>query len=128
MIIFRTKLLPMVFKRHADTFFILVFSLIPLALHFPYRVNIFLSWEGAYRLYLGQVPYRDFGLPLGFGYWIVPAVFFKLFGPYLISLIKAQVFLNIVAGLSFRSILKKLQVSEGIRIAAVLTFCLSYIL
>ncbi len=114
--------------QYADVIFIFVFSLIPLFLHFPYRVNIFLSWEGAYRLYLGQVPYRDFGLPMGFGYWVVPAIFFKLFGPYFITLIKAQVVLNIIAGLSFRGILKKFNVVSGIRIAGVLTFCLSYIL
>jgi hypothetical protein len=118
----------MVFKRHADTFFILVFSLIPLALHFPYRVNIFLSWEGAYRLYLGQHPYRDFGLPMGFGYWLLPALFFKIFGPNMLSLVKAQVILNICGGLAFRGILKRLDVSPGVRLAAVLTFCLSYIL
>lgn len=95
---------------------------------FPYRVNIFLSWEGAYRLYLGQVPYRDFGLPMGFGYWVVPAIFFKVFGPYLISLIKAQVFLNFICCLSFRGILKKLKLSDGVRIAVMIIFCLSYIL
>ncbi|MGI8950695.1 MAG: hypothetical protein ACR2FN_03815 [Chitinophagaceae bacterium] len=114
--------------KTTDIFLIIIFSVVPLFLNFPYRVNIFLSWEGAYRLYLGEIPYNDFGLPLGFGYWIVPAIFFKIFGPYLISLIKAQVFLNVFVGLSFRSILKKFQISGSIRIAAVLAFCLSYIL
>lgn len=114
--------------RNADIVLIILFSIVPLFLTFPYRVNIFLSWEGAYRLYLGEVPYKDFGLPMGFGYWIVPAIFFKIFGPYLITLVKAQVFLNIAAGLSFRSIFKKLQLPDAIRIAAVLTFCLSYIM
>src|SRR5690349_11457840 len=88
--------------NYFDIILILIFSAVPLFLHFPYRINIFLSWEGAYRLYLGEVPYKDFGLPMGFGYWIVPAIFFKIFGPYLFTLIKAQFFLNIVAGLSFR--------------------------
>lgn len=114
--------------QYIDALLIILFAIIPLFLHFPYRVNIFLSWEGAYRLYLGQVPYKDFGMPLGFGYWLVPALFFKIFGPYLFSLIKAQVFLNIVAGFSFRGILQKLKVNNGIRIAAVLVFCLSYIM
>ncbi len=84
--------------NYFDLILILIFSAVPLFLHFPYRINIFLSWEGAYRLYLGEVPYKDFGLPMGFGYWIVPAIFFKIFGPYLFTLIKAQYFLNIVAG------------------------------
>jgi hypothetical protein len=56
----------------------------------------------------------------------VPAVFFKILGPKLITLIKAQVFINIVAGLSFRSILSSLQVNKGIRLASVLLFCISY--
>ncbi|MGN6618064.1 MAG: hypothetical protein ACTHJ5_12905 [Ilyomonas sp.] len=113
--------------NYFDIILILIFSAVPLFLHFPYRINIFLSWEGAYRLYLGEVPYKDFGLPMGFGYWIVPAIFFKIFGPYLFTLIKAQFFLNIVAGLSFRGILKKLKVDTGIRVASVAVFCISYI-
>lgn len=99
---------------------------IPLWISFPYRVNIFLSWEGAYRLSLGQMPYRDFGMPTGFVFWVIPALFFKLFGPYLITLIKAQVFINVISGLSFRSILTTLGVHPGIRLASVLLFCISY--
>jgi hypothetical protein len=99
---------------------------VPLFIHFPYRVNIFLSWEGAYRMSRGQLPFRDFGTPLGGMYWVVPALFFKLLGPKLITLVKAQVFLNIVAGLSFRSILSSLSVDKGVRAASVLLFCLSY--
>jgi hypothetical protein len=114
--------------RNADLFIIILFCFVPLFLSFPYRVNIFLSWEGAYRLYMGQVPYKDFGLPMGFTYWIVPALFFKVFGPYLITLVKAQVLLNLVCCLSFRGILQKLRLADGIRISVILVFCLSYIL
>ena len=99
---------------------------VPLFATFPYRVNIFLSWEGAYRMSEGQMPYRDFGMPLGYGYWIVPALFFKLFGPQMISLVKAQVFLNIVGGLSFRYILQQMRVSPGVRLLSVIVFVLSY--
>ncbi|MCL6524181.1 MAG: hypothetical protein K6T34_05910 [Thermoflavifilum sp.] len=102
------------------------FAVIPLFVSLPYRVNIFLSWEGAYRLFLGQVPYKDFGLPMGFGYWIIPALFFKLFGPYLITLIKAQVFINIISGLAFRSILISLSVDPTIRLLSVLLYVVSY--
>ncbi len=116
------------FLRNADIFLVILFSIVPLFMQFPYRVNIFLSWEGAYRLYLGQVPYKDFGIPLGFAYWLVPALFFKIFGPYLISLVKAQVILNIAGGIAFRATLKKFNIPLAIRIASVLTFCLSYIL
>ncbi|MBS1745554.1 MAG: hypothetical protein JST21_05245 [Bacteroidetes bacterium] len=113
---------------NADILILIVFCSIPLFLSFPYRVNIFLSWEGAYRLYLGQVPYKDFGLPMGLTYWVVPAIFFKIFGPYMLSLIKAQVLMNLICGLSFRGILKKIKIADGIRIAVMIIFCLSYIL
>lgn len=101
-------------------------ALFPLFVPLPYRVNIFLSWEGAYRISQGQVPYRDFGLPLGYGFWIVPSLFFKIFGPKLITLVKAQVFMNVLAGLAFRSVLKSLDVKPVIRILSVLLFVLSY--
>jgi hypothetical protein len=110
----------------AEIIVIVGFSLFPLFFQYPYRVNIFLSWEGAYRLYLGQVPYKDFGLPMGFAYWVIPAVFFKIFGPYMFSLVKAQVFINLVAGFSFRSLLKQFDLLSGQRFLSVLLFCLSY--
>jgi hypothetical protein len=105
---------------------IVILALAPVFGNFPYRFNIFLSYEGAYRLYTGQMPYRDFGMPVGYMFWVIPTLFFKLFGPYMVSLVKAQVFINIIAGLSFRSILKSLGVPEGIRFIAVLLFVLSY--
>ncbi len=111
----------------AEVILIVVLALFPLLGNmFPYRLNIFLSYEGAYRLYQGHIPYKDFGIPLGYMYWVIPAFFFKIFGPYMMSLVKAQVFINIVAGLSFRAIFKHLSVRPGIRFLAVLLFCISY--
>src|SRR5580698_972447 len=110
----------------AEVLIIVLLACIPLFIHFPYRVNIFLSWEGAYRISKGQLPFRDFGIPLGGMYWVIPALFFKLLGPKLITLVKAQVFINIFSGLAFRSILKSLSVNEGIRFASVILFCISY--
>lgn len=109
-----------------ESIIIIVLALVPLFVTFPYRVNIFLSWEGAYRLSSGQIPYKDFGTPLGYGYWIIPAIFFKIFGPELITLVKAQVFINIIAGFAFRSILKSLDLPKGARLLSVLVFVLSY--
>ncbi|WP_017732434.1 hypothetical protein [Nafulsella turpanensis] len=105
---------------------IIGFSLLPVFFNLPYRVNIFLSWEGAYRLYLGQIPFRDFGMPLGYGYFVVPALFFKLFGPYLFSLVYAQAFLNILTLLSLRSILHTLGVKPANVLLAILVMCLTF--
>jgi hypothetical protein len=93
----------------------------------PYRLNIFLSWEGAYRLYLGQVPFRDFSLPMGYGYWVIPAMFFKVFGPYMYTLIISQVFINLISILSIRSILKMLNVKPVIILFTVVVFCFAYV-
>lgn len=105
----------------------LCFCFVPLFFNNPYRINIFLSWEGAYRMYLGQMPFRDFSMPLGYGYWVIPALFFKIFGPYFFSLIKAQVFINVISVLAFRSILKVLEVRPVIILLSVLVYCFSYI-
>jgi hypothetical protein len=118
--------MPRYLISRAEVLIILLLACVPLFIHLPYRVNIFLSWEGAYRMSRGQLPFRDFGTPLGGMYWVIPAIFFKLFGPELITLVKAQVFINIIAGLAFRSILKSLSVNKGIRLASVILFCLSY--
>ncbi|MBN8876972.1 MAG: hypothetical protein J0I32_05455 [Sphingobacteriales bacterium] len=105
---------------------ILLLACVPLFVTFPYRVNIFLSWEGAYRISQGELPFRDFGLPMGGMYWAIPGIFFKLFGTQMITLVKAQVFINILSGLAFRSILKSLDVPPATRFASVLLYCLSY--
>jgi hypothetical protein len=110
----------------AELLMIVLFAIIPLFIRLPYRVNIFLSWEGAYRISEGQLPFRDFGTPLGGMYWVIPAIFFKVFGAKMITLIKAQVLLNIIGGLSFLSILKSLGVRKEVRLASVLLFCISY--
>ena len=105
---------------------VIVLALVPLFISFPYRVNIFLSWEGAYRMSQGDIPYRDFGMPLGYMYWVIPSIFFKVFGVQLITLVKAQVFINIVSGLAFRQILKFLDVQPGVRFLSVFLYCISF--
>ncbi len=106
---------------------VVFFCFVPLLFTNPYRINIFLSWEGAYRMYLGQVPFRDFSLPMGYAYWVIPALFFKIFGPYYYSLIKAQVLINLISVFSFRSILKQLNVRPVVILLSVLVYCLSFV-
>jgi hypothetical protein len=50
----------------------------------------------------------------------------KLFGTQMITLVKAQVFINILSGLAFRSILKSLDVQPGVRLLSVLLYCFSF--
>jgi hypothetical protein len=110
----------------AEILVIVIIAIAPLFAVFPYRINIFLSWEGAYRMSEGQLPYKDFGIPLGYMYWVVPAMFFKIFGPQLITLVKAQAFINLLSGFAFLSIGKSLKVQPGLRFLSVLLFSLSY--
>lgn len=105
-----------------------VFVSLPLLVQLPFRDNLYVSWEGAYRLSTGQLPYKDFGIPVGPGMWLMPAIFFKLFGPYLFSLVKAQALLNFISIISLRTILKKFQVKGEVILITVLLFCLSYIM
>jgi hypothetical protein len=65
-------------------------------------------WEGAYRVSLGQLPYTDFGMPLGPVSLIVPAIAFKIFGAAWRVLELTQLFLNGIILLICYSILKKI--------------------
>ena len=110
----------------SELLIIFLLAIIPVFMTFPYRINIFLSWEGAYRMTQGHVPFKDFGMPVGYMFWVLPSLFFKIFGAQLITLIKAQAFINILAGLAFRSIFVSLKVPPAARFIGVLVFCLSY--
>lgn len=110
----------------AEVLIIVLIALIPLFPNLPYRLNSYLSWEGAYRMANGQLPFRDFGMPVGYMYWVIPAFFFKLFGAQMITLIKAQVLINIVGGLAFRWIVRSFRVPAVISFIGVLVFCLTY--
>lgn len=110
----------------AEVLIIVLIALIPLFPNLPYRLNSYLSWEGAYRMANSQLPFRDFGMPVGYMYWVIPAFFFKLFGAQMITLIKAQVLINIVGGLAFRWIVRSFRVPAVISFIGVLVFCLTY--
>jgi hypothetical protein len=110
----------------AEVLIIVVVALIPLFPNLPYRLNSYLSWEGAYRMINGQVPFRDFGMPVGYMYWVIPAVFFKIFGAQMITLVKAQVLINVIGGLCFRWMMKRLNVPAIICFAGIVVFCLTY--
>lgn len=110
----------------AEILIIIVISLIPLFPNMPYRLNSYLSWEGAYRMMNGQVPFKDFGMPVGYMFWVIPTLFFKIFGAQMITLIKAQAFINIIGGFAFRHIIRRFSVPPAISLIGVLVFCLTY--
>ena len=105
---------------------IIGFAIIPLFVNLPFRDNIYLTWEGAFRMYKGQMPFKDFGLPLGYGFWLIPALSFKVSGPFFSSLIKIQVFVNLVSALAFRSIIMEFVKNHGLVTIGVILFVISY--
>lgn len=111
-----------------DFLLVLPFLVLPLLVKLPFRVNIFLSWEGAYRLSIGQVPFQDFGMPMGFGFWLIPTLFFKIFGPTFATLVKAEVFVNFLSLAALRGTLYNLRVKPLIITLALLVFALTYVI
>ena len=74
----------------------------------------------------GEIPYRDFGSPVGYGFWILPAIFFRIFGPYVYTLLVVQAFINICSGLLFRRLLRLFSLPAGVTFLALVVYCLSY--
>ncbi|NMM47237.1 glycosyltransferase family protein [Marinigracilibium pacificum] len=111
----------------SQTVVILFFSVLPLFFSYPYRINIFLSWEGAYRIMNGEIPFRDFGIPMGYAYWVLPSLFFKVFGPKLFTLIICQVFINIIGGLTFIGILRQFRINNYLILVSAFVYGLTYI-
>jgi hypothetical protein len=65
---------------------VLVFSYIFVLLFFTQRNFLLfrdysILWEAAFRVSLGQIPYTDFGSPVGPISFLLPALFFKIFSP-----------------------------------------------
>lgn len=105
---------------------IVLFACFPLLFSLPFRIHLDLPWEGTYRLYLGQVPYKDFGMPLGYGFFIIPLLCFYVFGPALKTLLLAQALITIISGLAFRGILKHFALPAHKILIATAIFCISY--
>ncbi len=102
------------------------FALFPLLFSLPFRIHLDLPWEGTYRLYLGQTPYKDFGMPFGYGFFILPLAMFYILGPTLKALLIGQVIMNIISGLAFRALLKELKLEPEKILIAIFVFTLSY--
>ena len=101
---------------HHSEFFLVFFLSLYLIL-FSQREFIFfrdysIIYEGAYRISLGQIPFNDFGLPVGPVSLLLPAVMFKIFEPSWDILIISQIILNLLFVLIFHSLLKKLKTKK----------------
>lgn len=107
---------------------VIVFCALPLFVNLPFKVNLFLAWEGSYRMAIGQIPFKDFYLPMGFGFWIIPAIFFKLLGPSLYSLLVAQAVINFLGAMAFRGIFRLLGLNQLQLFVSLMVYCLSFIL
>lgn len=106
---------------------VFVFCILPVFFSLPFRVHIYLPFEGAYRFYLGQSPYQDFGMPFGYAFFLFPVLFFKVFGPGFISLVYAQVLINLISCFALFKILKRLRFENHIIFLSLLVYCLSYV-
>jgi hypothetical protein len=120
------KQIPHRTSRILEYALIVVTACIPFFFNYPYRINLFLAWEGAFRISQGEIPYRDFGSPVGYGFWLLPALFFKIFGPFVHTLLIVQAFINIVSGIAFRRLLKIFSLSPATRLLPLIVYCLSY--
>jgi hypothetical protein len=99
---------------------------IPLLFNQPYRINLYLAWEGAYRIASGEIPFRDFGMPLGYVFWVVLAAFFKIFGSTVYSLLVAQSVINLISNLLFRQLLRQFSVPNHVRLLSLVVYCFSF--
>ncbi len=92
----------MILPSWAAIFFLTVFSFL-LPLHFGTRGFVFFDQsmiiDGAWRILLGQVPYRDFSVYFGPLLFYLQALFFKVFGMQLYSGVIHAAVMNMVATL-----------------------------
>lgn len=83
-----------------------------------------ITFEGAYRLFLGQLPYRDFGMPVGPVSLLIPSVFFRAFGADWEVFHVSQLFQNCVLLLLIWGVLHRLQVRPLTRRLSLLSYTL----
>ena len=107
---------------------LVILCILPYFIDLPFRPNIYLSWEGAYRISNGEIPFRDFGMPLGVGFWILPATLFAIFGPYFKVLVLAQSMVNIISIFVVRGILKSFQLNQYLIFILILVFYSSMVM
>jgi hypothetical protein len=107
--------LKQVFAIRNDYFIIICFALVNLFFfqrHFLLFRDYSILWEGAYRVSLGQIPFADFGTPVGPVSFLIPALFFKLFSPSWYVMQLSQMFENAILLFLAYHLLKRLQFTQ----------------
>lgn len=98
-----------------DYFTVICFALVNIFFfqrHFLLFRDYSILWEGAYRVSLGQVPFTDFGTPVGPVSFLIPALFFKLFSPSWFVMQLSQMFENAILLFLAYQLLKRLQFTQ----------------
>jgi hypothetical protein len=96
--------------------------------NFVYFRDYSIIFEGAYRVYLGQIPFRDFGSPVGPGSFFIPAIFFKMLGVNWNSMMLAQQFQNCLLLLVLGKLLIQLDVDFNARRISLFFFSFFYLI
>ncbi len=86
--------------------FIVIFSLIG-AFGTNFLRDFSATYAGGYRIYLGQVPYKDFFIPVGPIVFYIQALFNHIFGPNLIAMAMHVAFLSSILAIIFYFIIVK---------------------
>ncbi|HXH18932.1 MAG TPA: hypothetical protein VNJ07_07580 [Chitinophagales bacterium] len=94
--------------------------------HYYFR-DYGIIWEGAYRLWLGQTPYVDFGLPTGIGSFLIPLLTFCIFGPDYDSLLIASVLLDWISIYAIYRIYSSLGIQKWIQMIGISVFAFYYL-
>lgn len=104
-----------------------LFAAIPLFYKTIYFRDYPIMWEGAYRILQGQVPYRDFHMPLGYGSLILPTLLFKIFAPTMRTLEYAQFIVNFGLGIGFALLQGIFVKRTSLRLISLLVFGLTFV-
>lgn len=87
-----------------------------------------ITFEGALRLYFGQIPYRDFGSPVGPFSFLIPAILFKLIAPNWTVFMFAQQLVNGILLLLVNALLLRMGVRVAVRWVSLSMFTVLYLL
>ena len=122
--------LKQIFAVNNAYFLVICFALVNLFFfqrHFLLFRDYSILWEGAYRLSLGQMPFSDFGTPVGPVSFLIPALFFKLFSASWFVMQISQMFENAILLALAYLLLKRLQFTPSNINKAIACFAFFYL-